>query len=150
MTSTAKLSERNASFEKENILAKILKDKIKSFLKKGWFVKIDDNNFLLFEKEEHYFALRTLERILFDLFENIKFEKEEKEIGVSVRLSLIMKYIKKMRKIMFGSFYVENENKCPFKIKFPHLWYMKNFHSLNEHEYNILDDLNKWGDLDEM
>ena len=93
MTSTAKLSERNASFEKENILAKILKDKIKSFLKKGWFVKIDDNNFLLFEKEEHYFALRTLERILFDLFENIKFEKEEKEIGVSVRLSLIMKYI---------------------------------------------------------
>ena len=30
---------------------------------------------------------------------------------------------------MFGSSYVKNENKNPFKIKFPHLWYMKNFHS---------------------
>ena len=92
MSSTAKFLKRNARFEKENILAKILKDVMKSFLKKGCFVKIDDNNFLLFEKEEHYIVLHTLERMLFDLFENIKFEKEEKQISVSVGLSL-MKYI---------------------------------------------------------
>ena len=141
MSSAAKFGERNV---------KIFKYKIISLLKKGYFVKIDDDNFLLFEKEEHYIVLFNLERILFDLFENIKFEKEEKEIKVSVRLSLTMKYIEKMSKILFGSFYVKNENKNPFKIKFPHLWYVKKFHSLNKHENNILDDLNKWEDLDEM
>ena len=141
MSSAAKYCERNV---------KIFKNKVISFLKEGYYDKIDDNNFLLFEKEEHCIVLLNLERILFDLFENIKFEKEEKEIKVSVRLALIIKYIEKMSKLLFGSFYVENENENPFEIKFPCWWYMKNFHSLNKHEYNILDDLNKWEDLDEM
>ena len=116
MSSAAKYGERNV---------KIFKYKV-SFLKKGYYYKIDDNNFILFEKEEDYFLLRNLERILSDLFQIIKFEKEEKEIKVSARLELIIKYIEKMSKILFGIFYVENENKNPFKIKFPYLCYLKN------------------------
>ena len=56
-----------------------------------------------------------------------------------------------MQKILLGSFYDKNITKNPFEIKFPHLWYVKNlgFFSLNM-GYNIMDDLNKWEDLDEM
>ena len=49
---------------------------------------------------------------------------------------------------MLLSFCGENENENVYKIKFPYLWYMKKFRSLNEHD-NILDYLNKWEDLDE-
>ena len=52
---------------------------MKSFLKKGYFVKIDEDNFLLFEKEKHYLHILYLEIMLFDLFENMKFAKEEKK-----------------------------------------------------------------------
>ena len=105
----------NTRYEKENILAKILKDKIKSFLKKGYFVKIDDNNFLLFEKEEHYFVLLNLERILFDLFKNIKFEKEEKEIRVFFHLSLIIKWIEDMQKFCLEVFMIQMKLKILLK-----------------------------------
>ena len=141
MSSAAKYGERNV---------KISKYIIKLFLKKGNFIKIDDNNFLSFEKEEHYLNLLYLERILSDLFENIKFGREEKEIKVSVCLALITKFVEKTNKIMLLSFYDENENKNVYEIKFPYLWYMKKFRSLNKHENNILDYLNKWEDLDEM
>ena len=128
MSSAAKYCERNV---------KIFKYKVLSFLKKGYFVKIDDNNFLLFEKERHYLYIIYLERRLIDLFEIIKFEKEEKEIKVSLRLASIIKYIEKLSKILFGSFYVN-------------LWYMKKFRCLYEHENNILEDLIKWEDLEEI
>ena len=119
---------------------------IKSFLKKGYVVKIDDANFLLFEKEKHYLHILYLEIMLFDLFENMKFAKEEKEIKVSDRLALLTKFVENLNKIMLLSFCGENEN--VYEIKFPYLWYMKKFRSLNEHD-NILDYLNKWEDLDE-
>ena len=141
MSSAAKYGERN-EHNSEYIL--------KSFFEKGNFVKIDDNNFLLFEKEEHYLNLLYLERILSDLIDNMKFEREEKEIKVSVRLALITKFIEKTNKIMILSFYDKNKNKNVFEIKFPHLWYLKTFRSLNKHENNIFDYLNKWEDLDEM
>ena len=121
---------------------------MKAFLKKGYFVKIDDDNFLLFEKEKHYLHILFLEITLFDLFENKKFAKEEKEIGVSDCLELITKFVENLNKIMLVSFYGENENENVYEIKFPYLWYMKKFRSLNEHD-NILDYLNKWEDLDE-
>ena len=141
MSSAAKYGERN-----ENNSEYI----IKSFFEKGNFIKIDDNNFLSFEKEEHYLKFLYLERILSDLFENIKFEREEKEIKVSVRLALITKFVENTNKIMLLSFYDENENKNVYELKFPYLWYMKKFRSLNKHENNSLDYLNKWEDLDEM
>ena len=141
MSSGAKYCERNV---------KIFKYKVISFIEKGYYIKIDDNNFLSFEKEEHYLNLLYLERILSDLFENIKFEREEKEIKVSVRLALITKFVENTNKIMRLSFYDENKNKNVYEMKFPYLWYMKKFRSLNKHENNILDYLNKWEDLDEV
>ena len=139
MSSAAKYGERN-DIGSDYIM--------KSFLKKGYFVKIDDDNFLLFEKEKHYLHILYLEIMLFDLFENMKFAKEEKEIGVSDRLALLTKFVENLNKIMLLSFYGENENENVYEIKFPYLWYMKKFRSLNEHN-NILDYLNKWEDLDE-
>ena len=139
MLSSSKYCERNV----------ISSDYIKKlFLRKGFFVKIDDDNFLLFEKEKHYLHMLYLEIMLFDLFENIKFAKEEKENGVSDRLALITKFVENVNKIVVLSFYGENENKNVYEIKFPYLWYIKKFRSLNEHD-NILDYFNKWEDLDE-
>ena len=82
MKRIAKLCKRNLRIDKEKYAAKFVKKKIKSFLDKGCLVKVDKNSYLLFEKEEHCLVLYYLERILFDLFKNIKFEKEEKEIRV--------------------------------------------------------------------
>ena len=141
ISSAAKYGGRNVKISKYIIL---------SFLEKGYFVKIDYNNFLLFEKEEDYLNLLYLERMISDLINDIKFEREEKEIKVSVRLALITKFIEKTNKIMLGSFYEKYENKNVYEIKFPYLWKIKKFRSLNKPENNILDYLNKWEDLDEM
>ena len=94
MSSATKYGERNL-----NINDYI----IKLFLKKGYFVKIDDDDFLLFEKEKHYLYMLYLEIMLFDLFENIKFVKEEKEIEVSNRLALIIKFVENINKIVLLS-----------------------------------------------
>ena len=139
MSSATKYGERNL-----NINDYI----IKLFLKKGYCVKIDDD-FLLFEKEKHYLYMLYLEIMLFDLFENIKFVKEEKEIEVSNRLALIIKFVENINKIVLLSFHGGNENKNVYEMKFPYLWYMKKYRSLNG-QNNILDYLYKWEDLDEM
>ena len=133
MSSAAKYGERN------DISSDFI---MKSFLKKGYFVKIDDDNFLLFEKEKHYLHILYLEIMPFDLFENIKFAKEEKQKEVSDRLELITKFVENLNKIMLLSFCGENKNENVYEIEFPYLWYMKKFRSLNEHD-NILDYLNK-------
>ena len=106
---------------------------------------------MLFEKEEHYLILVYLERIFFDLFKNISFEKEEKEIRVFFRMILIQKCLENLQEILFGSFYNKNESKNPFKIRSPHLWYMKNFdYARGRNGCDIIKDLNKWEDLNEI
>ena len=145
----AKFSKKNKKFDKKSSTAKSFK-KISSFLHKGYIIKVDEKSYLLFEKEEHYLILVYLERIFFDLFKNITFEKEEKEIRVFFRMTLIQKCLENLQEILFGSFYNKNESKNSFKIKFPHLWYMKNFNYASVHEYNIMKDLNKWEDLNEI
>ena len=124
--------------------------KISSFLNKGYKIEVDEKSYLLFEKEEDYLILVYLERIFFDLFKNISFAKEEKEIRVFFRMTMIQKCLENLQEILFESFYNKNESKNPFKIRFPHLWYMKNFYYAWVHEYNIMKDLNNWEDLDEM
>ena len=156
MSSTAKFEEKEMVTEKssaakygeknENISEYIMK----SFLEKGNFVKIDDNNFLSFEKNEDYWNMVYLEKVLSVLFEIIKIEREEKENKVYGCLEAITEIIKNVNeKIMLLSFYDENKNKNVCEIKFPYLWYMKKFRSLNEYD-NILDYFNKWEDLDKM
>ena len=90
-----------------------------------------------------------LERMIFDLFKNIRFQNEEKEIRVFFRFTLIEKCLENLKEILIESFYNKNESINPFKIRFPHLWYMKNYNYASR-KYNIVDDLHYWEDLVEM
>ena len=51
---------------------------------------------------------------------------------------------------MVASFYVQNETKNPFKIIFPHLWYVKDLSSSHKQSYDVIEGLFNWPDLDEM
>ena len=129
--------------------AKSLK-KISSFLDKGYKIKVGEKSYLLFEKEEDYLILVYLERIFFDLFKNISFAREEKEIRVFFRMSMIRKCLENLQEILFESFSNKKESENPFKVRFRHLWHMKNFVYANVFEYNIIKDLNYWEDLNEV
>ena len=149
MPSVAKFCKKNKKFD-EKLTAKSFKKKLSSFLHKGYLIKVDEKSYLLSEKEEHYLVLVYFERIFFDLFKNIKFEKEEKEIRVLFRMTLIQKCLENLQEILLASFYVRNETKNPFKIRFPHLWYVKNLVSSWKQGYDVIKDLHYWPDLDEM
>ena len=86
-------------------IAKSFKNKIHLFLSKGYKIKVDKKSYLLFEKEEDYLILIYLERIFFDLFKNISFTKEDKEIRVFFRMILMEKYLKNLHEIKLKSFY---------------------------------------------
>ena len=70
-------------------VVKIFKNKLLLSLSKGFKIKIDKNNYMLFKKEEDYNILFYLERIFFDLNKNLLFNDEKEEIRVFFRLSLI-------------------------------------------------------------
>ena len=86
-------------------IAKSFKNKIHLFLSKGYKIKVDKKSYLLFEKEKDYLILIYLERIFFDLFQNISFTKEDKEIRVFFRMILMEKYLKNLHEIKLKSFY---------------------------------------------
>ena len=105
---------------------------------------------MLFEKEEHYHVLVYLERVFFDLIKNIKNYGEEREIRILFRMTLLQKCLENLKEIMVASFSVKNETENPFKIRFPHLWYVKNLDSSWKQGYDVIADLYYWPDLDEM
>ena len=120
-------------------------------LDNGYKVEVDEKSYLMFEKEDHYLFLVYLESIIFDLFKNIRFGKEEKEIRVFFHFTLLEKCLGNLKKILIESFYIENESINPFKKRFPYLWYMKKYrYRYKTDEYDIREDLNYWEDLDEM
>ena len=59
-------------------VVKIFKNKLLLSLSKGFKIKIDKNNYMLFKKEEDYNILFYLERIFFDLNKNLLFNMKKK------------------------------------------------------------------------
>ena len=79
----------------------------------------------MFKKEEDYVNLIYLERVFFDLINNIIFKNDEhKKIRLFFRLSLIENYIKSLSEIKIKILYDENKCENPFAIKFPNVGYM--------------------------
>ena len=137
---------RNVKFCKKNkVLINAESSTAKTLiLDNGYKIEVDEKSYLLFEKEEHYLFLVYLERMIFDLFKNIRFQNQEKEIRVFFRFTLIEKCLENLKEILIESFYNENESINPFKIRFPHLWYMKNY-IYTSRKYDIVEDLHYWG-----
>ena len=75
MSSSAKLSNKKQS--KENIKSlELLKNKEKFMNLKGYRIKVGEDTFILFEKEEDYLVLFYIEKVFFDFHNNLFYEKE--------------------------------------------------------------------------
>ena len=121
--------------------AKVLKNKIKLFLSKGYRIKVGKNSYMLFKKEEDYEILIYLERVFFDLFKNILFINDEhKEIRVFFRLSLIENYVKRLPEIKIKILYDKNKCKNSFVIRFPNIRLI-DYSELEDEIWENLDDL---------
>ena len=84
MSSTAKLSKK-------------MRKKISVL--KGYSVEVSENSFILFENEQDYLNLFYLEKVVFDLINNILYNKDiDKEIRIYFGLTLINEYLKSLPK----------------------------------------------------
>ena len=80
MSSPAMLCKKNKKQSKENKKSQeLLKNKEKFMNLKGYRIKVGEDTFILFEKEEDYIASTCMERVFFDFHNNL-FKEEEQEI----------------------------------------------------------------------
>ena len=142
MSSPAKLCKKNKKQIKEN--KKLLENKEKFMNLKGYRIKVGEDTFILFEKEEDYLALICLERFFFDFHNNLFNEKEG--IRLFIRLSLLEKIIKCLREIKIKVFYDEDKSENPLKVKFPNLSYGEDYEKREEilDKIEILEKIIKW------
>ena len=123
-------------------IAKFFKNKLLLSLSKGYKIKVDKNSYILFKKED-YEILFCLERVFFDLFKNLLFNDDDKEIRVFFRLSLIEKYVKKLPEIKIKIFYdIKRRSKNPVRIKFPNFGYLYylNYQEITEKIQEKIED----------
>ena len=120
MSGAAKFCNKNKKQSKENIKSQeLLKTKEKFMNLKGFRIKVGEDTFILFEKEEHYLVLFYLEKVFFDFHNNLFNEKEV--IRLFFCLSVLEKYIKSLREMNINVFYDESKYENPLKVKFPNL-----------------------------
>ena len=120
MSSSAKLSYKIEKKSKEKIESvELLKNKENFMNLKGYRIKVGEDSFILFEKEEDYLVLFYLEKVFFDFHNNLFYEKEG--IRLFFLLSLLEKYIKCLRKIKNNVFYDQDKSENPLKVKFPNM-----------------------------
>ena len=117
---------------------KFFKNKITFLKMEGYRIKIAENSYILFEKEEDYLNILYLEKVLFDFNNNLLF-KQDKEIRLYFRLSLIEKYIKSLPKFSIKILYDESKFENPFKIKFPNICYLDHYDKREDYMEKITE-----------
>ena len=91
----------------------------------GYRIKVGENGYILFKKEEDYLNLFCLEKAFFDFYNNLFLDKEG--IRLFFRLTLIEKYIESLtknkskikNKIKIKILYDEDKSENPLEMKFP-------------------------------
>ena len=127
MSSPAMLCKENKKQIKENKKQikenkknqELLKNKEKFMNLKGYRIKVGEDTFILFEKEEIYLTLFYLEKVFFDFHKELYNEKEV--IRLIFRLDALKNYLKSFGEIKINVYYDESKYENPLKIKFPNL-----------------------------
>ena len=120
MSSPTMLCKKNKKQIKENKKSQeLLKNKEKCMNLKGYRIKVGEDTFILFEKEEIYLVLFYIEKVFFNFHNNLFNEKEG--IRLFFRLSVLQEYLKSFREIKINVYYDESKYENPFKVKFPNL-----------------------------
>ena len=121
MSSAAKLCNKNEMQSKTEKIddVELMKNKENFMNLKGYRIKVGEDNIILFEKEEDYLVLFYIEKLIFDFYNNLFYEKEG--IRLFFRLSVLEKFIKCLREIKIKLFYDKDEYKNPLKIMFPNI-----------------------------
>ena len=86
---------------------------------KGYRIKVGEDTFILFEKEEIYLTMFYLEKVFFDFHKELNKEKEV--IRLIFRLNPLKNYLKSFGQIKINVYYDESKYENPLKIKFPNL-----------------------------
>ena len=133
------------NFEKKKIENAIfLKDKMKFFKSKGYRIKVDENSYMLFKKEEDYLKLFFLEKFYVDFYKNL-YSKQDERIRLFFRISLIQKYIESLSQIEIVVLNDSRKTENPFKVKFPELAYIDRIDLTEIGCYEIFDLLEDTG-----
>ena len=117
-------------FKEKDIIMKMSREdgifnkiKKKIFKMKGYRIKVGENGYILFKKEEDYLNLFCLDKAFFEFYNNLFLDKEG--IRLFVRLSLIEKCIESLTKnknkfrIRFKILYDEYKSENLLEMKFP-------------------------------
>ena len=123
MTSTAKSYKefkKQIKVNKENKKhQELLKNKETFMQLKGYRIKVGEDTFILFEKEEIYLTMFYLEKVFFDFHKELYNGKEV--IRLIFRLNTLKNYLKSFGEIKITVYYDESKYENPLKIKFPNL-----------------------------
>ena len=151
MSSPAMLCKKNKKQIKENKKSQeLLKNKEKFMNLKGYRIKVGEDTFILFEKEEIYLVLFCIEKVFFDFHNDLFNEKEG--IRLFFRLSVLQKYLKSFGEIKINVYYDESKYETPLKVKFPNYSCCDDYERGEEIEdkIEILEENNKLQNINLM
>ena len=136
MSSPVKYCKENKKQIKENIKTQeLIKNKEKFMNLKGYRIKVGEDSYILFEKEEISLALFCLEKIFFNFHNDLFNEKEA--IRLLFILTGLVKYLETFREIKLNVYYDESKYENPLKVKFPNLTCCDDYERRDEVEDKI-------------
>ena len=127
------------------------KNKKKFFKLKGYRIKVGENGYILFEKEEDYLNLFCLEKVCFAFYNNLFLEKEG--IRLFFRLTLIIKHIESLTKnknrIKIKILHDEDKSENPLKMKFPNIC-CTGYWDINEKVFDKMEEMEEMKKLENI